>query len=423
MSTQSELSKMKYRLFTSLWLIVFTLLLLLSGCRPFDNGGGTNNDGDTDTLQTTNPHDNVTTPPANQPPGASFSVAPAGGEAPLDVSLDASGSTDDDGSIASYAWDFGDGGSASGETVSHTYTTAGTFTITLTVTDDDGDSDTASQSINIAAAGSLPPDPASIAPPLDRTHPVSVYDSTAFLHTGSNPVQTGVAEDTIVQRRAAVLRGKVMDRDGQPLPGVTVTILDHPELGQTLTRADGLFDLVVNGGGHLTVNYRKPGYLVAQRRINVPWNEYAWLPDVALVELATESSTLDLASNEPVQVLQGPLVSDERGERRTTLLVSRGTHAQMVMADGSTREFNSNTLTVRATEFTVGDKGPEAMPGALPPGVAYTYAVELSVDEAEAAGAASVKFDKPLYQYVDNFVGFPVGDTAPHYYYNRQSGN
>ncbi len=423
MSTQSELSSMKYRLFTSLWLIVFTLLLLLSGCRPFDSGGDSNNGGDTDTLQTTNPHDNVTIPPANQSPSASFSVTPASGEAPLDVSFDASGSTDDDGSIASYAWDFGDGGSASGETVSHTYTTAGTFTITLTVTDDDGDSDTASQSINIAASGSLPPDPASIAPPLDKTRPLTVYDSTAFLYTGSNPVQTGVAEDTIAQHRAAVLRGKVMDRDGQPLPGVTVTILDHPELGQTLTRADGLFDLVVNGGGHLTVNYHKPGYLVAQRRIKAPWNEYAWLPDVVLVAQSPESNTLDLASNEPVQVLQGPLVSDDRGERRTTLLVPQGVNAQMVMADGSSRAFSSDTLTVRATEFTVGDKGPEAMPGELPPGVGYTYAVELSIDEAEAAGAASVKFDKPLYQYVENFIGFPVGDEAPLYYYNRQSGN
>ncbi|HHJ16702.1 MAG TPA: PKD domain-containing protein, partial [Gammaproteobacteria bacterium] len=418
MRTQSDFSSMKYRLFTSLWLIAFTLLLLLSGCRPFDNGGG-----NVDSASSPNPPVNTPVPVANQQPEARFSVTPASGEAPLDVSLDASGSTDDDGSIASYAWDFGDGGNASGETVSHTYTTAGTFTITLTVTDDDGDSDTASQSINIAAAGSLPPNPASIAPPLDKTRPVSVYDSTAFLYTGSNPVQTGVAEDTIVQRRAAVLRGKVMDRDGQPLPGVTVTILDHPELGQTLTRADGLFDLVVNGGGHLTVNYRKPGYLVAQRRIKAPWNDYAWLPDVALVELATESSTLDLASNEPVQVLQGPLVSDDRGERRTTLLVSRGTHAQMIMADGSTREFTSDTLTVRATEFTVGKNGPDAMPGELPPGVGYTYAVELSIDEAETAGATSVKFDKPLYQYVENFIGFPVGDEAPLYYYNRQSGN
>ena len=45
MGTQSECNRMKYRLFTSLWLIVFTLLLLLGGCRPFDNGGGTNDGG------------------------------------------------------------------------------------------------------------------------------------------------------------------------------------------------------------------------------------------------------------------------------------------------------------------------------------------------------------------------------------------
>ena len=268
----------------------------------------------------------------------------------------------------------------------------------------------------------LPPDPAAIAPAIDKATVSTVQAATAFLYTGSDPVQTGVAEGTIVERRAAVLRGRVRDRAGEPLPGVTVTVLDHPEFGQTLSRADGVFDLAVNGGGQLTVNYRKDGYLTIQRRVDAPWNDYAWLPDVTLVPLAAESAPLDLASGEPVQVLQGPRVSDARGERRATLLVPQGVAAQMVMPDGSTRAFSDTRLTVRATEYTVGDSGPEAMPGALPPGVAYTYALELTVDEALDAGASSVTFDRPLYQYVENFVGFPVGDVVPHYYYNRQAG-
>ena len=47
-------------------------------------------------------------------------------------------------------------------------------------------------------------------------------------------------------------------------------------------------------------------------------------------------------------------------------------------------------LNVRATEFTIGDSGPAAMPGELPPTSAYTYAVEYSVDEADEAGATDV---------------------------------
>ena len=66
-------------------------------------------------------------------------------------------------------------------------------------------------------------------------------------------------------------------------------------------------------------------------------------------------------------------------------------------------------LNIRATEFTIGDSGPAAMPGELPPTSAYTYAVEYSVDEANAQQAVDVEFNKPVVTYVDNLLGFPAG--------------
>ena len=45
-------------------------------------------------------------------------------------------------------------------------------------------------------------------------------------------------------------------------------VLNHPEFGQTLSRADGIFDLAVNGGGLLTVDYQKAGYLKVQRQVS-----------------------------------------------------------------------------------------------------------------------------------------------------------
>ena len=90
-------------------------------------------------------------PLANNPPTASFTASPTSGQAPLAVSFDASGSSDSDGSIASYAWTFGDGGSSSGVTASHTYSSAGTYTAQLTVTDDDGATDTATAQIACSA--------------------------------------------------------------------------------------------------------------------------------------------------------------------------------------------------------------------------------------------------------------------------------
>ncbi|HEY5514579.1 MAG TPA: PKD domain-containing protein, partial [Pengzhenrongella sp.] len=56
----------------------------------------------------------------------------------LNCAVDASGSTDPDGTIASYAWDFGDTTTATGPAASHTYAAPGSYTVTLTVADDDG---------------------------------------------------------------------------------------------------------------------------------------------------------------------------------------------------------------------------------------------------------------------------------------------
>ena len=75
--------------------------------------------------------------PVNQPP-----IANAGsdksGRINRWISFDGSGSSDPDGSIVSYNWNFGDGGTASGVRVNHRFTKVGTYTVTLTVTDDQG---------------------------------------------------------------------------------------------------------------------------------------------------------------------------------------------------------------------------------------------------------------------------------------------
>jgi PKD repeat protein len=77
----------------------------------------------------------VTVPPPNQAPTARISAPSCIAGA---CTFDGSTSSDPDGTIASYAWTFGDGGTATGAKPSHTYATSGTFTVTLVVTDNQG---------------------------------------------------------------------------------------------------------------------------------------------------------------------------------------------------------------------------------------------------------------------------------------------
>jgi internalin A len=73
----------------------------------------------------------------------------------LPITFDGSGSSDEDGSIVSYAWDFGDGESGTGVDPSHPYDSAGEYTVTLTVTDNDGlsDADTATVTVKTPEDG------------------------------------------------------------------------------------------------------------------------------------------------------------------------------------------------------------------------------------------------------------------------------
>ena len=92
----------------------------------------TDNDDASSTCTTT-----ATISPVNQPPVCDAN-GPYQGDVNTPIQFDGSGSSDSDGTIVSYAWDFGDGSTGTGVNPTHTYTTDGNFIATLCVTDDDG---------------------------------------------------------------------------------------------------------------------------------------------------------------------------------------------------------------------------------------------------------------------------------------------
>jgi hypothetical protein len=130
-------------------------------------------------------------------------------------------------------------------------------------------------------------------------------------------------------------------------------------------------------------------------------------------------TTVDLTSSMPIQVARGSIETDANGNRQATLFFPQGTQATMTLPDGATQ--NLTTLHVRATEYSLGTSGRNALPGTLPANVAYAYTFELNADEAVAAGATEINFSQPLPFYVENFLNFPVGIAVPLGSYDRSA--
>jgi RHS repeat-associated protein len=263
------------------------------------------------------------------------------------------------------------------------------------------------------------------APPLDNTEIARPGEQNSFLYTGTGAVQHDVGENAIDINRAMTVRGLVKARDGSGLGGVTVSVLGKAELGHTHTNATGptetigTFDMAVNSGGVLTLVFELENYITAQRTIATEWeDEWVVLDDVALVLYDANETVVD-ANASAFQSASGSEITDSSGTRTATLFFPPETTATLHFASNPSGDYEVTALTVQLTEFTVGSDGEKAMPGELPPLSGYTYALELSAQEAVAAGATSVIFSNPVLVYVDNFLGFPVGTTVPAGFYER----
>lgn len=257
---------------------------------------------------------------------------------------------------------------------------------------------------------------------LSATEATSFRSAIQFLYTGDNPVQVGLADATLRPAREAVISGRVFARDFGGLVNVTVSVLGHPEYGSTLTRIDGSFDLVVNGGSRLTLRFRKSGFLEAQRDVDVPTEDYVILDDLALIGQRTRADSVNTASG--AQALVSRFESDANGDRKLTLLFAPATECSVTTSSG-TQTYPA--FHVRVKEYTVGADGDESMPAALPPTTAYTYCVDLGVDEAAQQAGGDVlppvvTFNQPVVAYVREFLGMRVGSAVPSGYYDQRRG-
>ncbi|RLM53930.1 PKD domain-containing protein [Halobellus sp. Atlit-31R] len=153
----------------------------------------------------------VETTPDNQPPSASFDVSPTEPTVGESVTVNASGSADADGSVESYAWDFGDGTTATGETATHTFTSPGEYEVELTVTDDGGANDTATQTVSVEEAAA----PAAFQlSGLDVQSPVTQGDTATV-----SAIVENTGDDAGTQTVSAAVDGSTVDSQEVSLAG------------------------------------------------------------------------------------------------------------------------------------------------------------------------------------------------------------
>lgn len=131
------------------------------GARPDRSGAMNGTGGGLETTTTPTSGDATETPTAtptptaaNEPPTAAFSYSPAEPVAGEPIEFDASESSDPDGSILVYAWDFNGDSTvdATGRTVTHTYEEPGEYEVVMGVADDERATDRARATVEVAAA-------------------------------------------------------------------------------------------------------------------------------------------------------------------------------------------------------------------------------------------------------------------------------
>lgn len=255
------------------------------------------------------------------------------------------------------------------------------------------------------------------APPLDRTVASTLSEAAAYLYQGDNPLQKGVAANALDRQRVAILRGRVLDRNGAALAGANISILGHPEFGYTVSRGDGFFDLAVNGGARLVIDYSLAGYLSLQRVVQPGWQRYQVVPDAGMLVPSTQTSSVSMGSDTS-QAIRGERVSDSHGEHEPLVLVEPHTNATAVLSDGEEQVLDH--LTVTTTEYPV-DAEHRFSPGSLSLQGGLAYGLKFGVKEADELGAERVDFDRPVSLYVEDLANSAVGKPLVVQYYDPTS--
>ncbi|XP_061844347.1 teneurin-3 isoform X1 [Nerophis lumbriciformis] len=137
----------------------------------------------------------------------------------------------------------------------------------------------------------------------------SFYQRIHFL-LGPGSTHVIPAESPFNKSFVSIIRGQVLTADGTPLIGVNVSFVHYPEHGHTVTRRDGMFDLLANGGASLTLSFERSPFLTQYRTVWVPWNVFYVMDTLAMKKEENDIPSCDLSGFiRPIPVIVTPPLS------------------------------------------------------------------------------------------------------------------
>ncbi|XP_069496010.1 teneurin-4 isoform X4 [Ambystoma mexicanum] len=131
--------------------------------------------------------------------------------------------------------------------------------------------------------------------PVSQQNLQSFYSRIKFL-VGRDSTHVIPGENPFDGGHACVIRGQVMTSDGTPLVGVNISFINAPAFGYTISRQDGSFDLVTNGGISITLRFERGPFITQEHTLWLPWNRFFVIETIVMRHEENEIPSCDLSN-------------------------------------------------------------------------------------------------------------------------------
>ncbi|XP_050010391.1 teneurin-4 isoform X2 [Alexandromys fortis] len=131
--------------------------------------------------------------------------------------------------------------------------------------------------------------------PVPQQNLQSFYDRVKFL-VGRDSTHVIPGENPFDGGHACVIRGQVMTSDGTPLVGVNISFINNPLFGYTISRQDGSFDLVTNGGISIILRFERAPFITQEHTLWLPWDRFFVMETIVMRHEENEIPSCDLSN-------------------------------------------------------------------------------------------------------------------------------